>query len=339
MNYPRLWQQGAWLGLTQAHTFWLGLGLTLLFFAVVFRLVYRHPSARWPLYWPLAVLSPHVMLAVERGNTDLLMFSLLAASVWLVRRSGPFRLVGWVVFLLACLLKLYPIFGIGLVWESRSRHKTWLTAWLVLLFGAYALAIGPELALISAATPRESFDSFGLFVLPDALAASLGVARGGLRTAAGLLLAAAALGVFLKKKPQPFFAGSREAEAFFVVGAGVYMGSYLLGNNFNYRFVFTLFTLPLLLAALGSGRRRWALMTLLLLLVTLYSRFMNPPMGLFFSGKAAIEAAQQTSRTLRLVLEESTNAGLWLLLGYGLLQTRFYRKVVFVSQQPRFLLR
>lgn len=335
MNYPRLWQAGAALGLTQTDTPWLGTLLTLLFMGVIFRLVYRHPAARWRWYWPLAVLSPHVMLAVERGNSDLLIFSLLAGAVWLVRRSAPWRLLGWAVFMLACVLKLYPIFAIGLAGQGRSRRKGLLALALLLVFGMYVLLTFNDLSLISAATPRENFDSFGLFVLPDALAEWFALPKAGLRAAAGVLAAAIALFVLLKNKNTlPLHAG-REAEAFFVVGAGIYVGSFLLGNNFNYRFVFTLLTLPLLLAA---PPRRRATLTLAVLLITLYSRFLNPPVGIFFQEAAAAEAAQALVRKLRLLLEEGLNWVLWGLLLWGLLQSRCYRLLTAVLQQRRLLL-
>ena len=55
-----------------------------------------------------AVLSTMVVFAVERANPDILIFILVIAMLYLLRRSFFFRLAGYGVAFLAGTLKYFP---------------------------------------------------------------------------------------------------------------------------------------------------------------------------------------------------------------------------------------
>jgi hypothetical protein len=74
--------------------------------------------------------SPPVILAMERGNNDLVIFLLLAASVWLVTRGARAGIVGGgALMVIAAALKLYPLVALpALAARKVSRRCAW---WVV----------------------------------------------------------------------------------------------------------------------------------------------------------------------------------------------------------------
>jgi hypothetical protein len=57
----------------------------------------------------LATMSTMVVFALERANTDVLLFMLALSAVFLAEGRLAARLLGYCVALLAALLKYYPI--------------------------------------------------------------------------------------------------------------------------------------------------------------------------------------------------------------------------------------
>ena len=91
----------------------------MLFFAAVFRLVGRITVGAAGLY-ALALLSPPVLLGLERTNTDLLVFALLVLAAPLCARAFPSRCAGYGLIVVAAMLKLFPIAAlVPLVHPSR----------------------------------------------------------------------------------------------------------------------------------------------------------------------------------------------------------------------------
>lgn len=209
------------------------------------------PLTKGETGWLLAaVFSPAVLLGIERGNTDLLIFFLLAGAIVTVPRG-----VAWSLALLAFVLKLYPLVAIAglLRWGRPAVTRAFLVAGgLALLYLAYTF---DDLVMISAGTPRDTWLSYGLNVLwmkvtpaQPALGAGLRVLSG--IVALGAVLLAAVAGWRRKGPGGP--GASRELDAF-RVGVACYAGTFLLGNNFVYRLMFLLFTIPQLLSWAGRA--------------------------------------------------------------------------------------
>lgn len=79
LNYPRVWQLLYPLGVNKSHTETLGFLLVVLYFGGML-LVFRGMKLWWSPVLILFVLAPAGMLAIERGNIDIAVFS---SSVWL----------------------------------------------------------------------------------------------------------------------------------------------------------------------------------------------------------------------------------------------------------------
>jgi hypothetical protein len=239
LNYPRIWQSLYGLGVDESSANAIGLVMVLLFaVGVVLVAPGQTPLAVGGML--LAVFSPAVILGIERGNTDLLMFFLLALALALRRFHGVWA---WGVVMVAFGLKLFPLAGLVLL-LGRGRK----VALVGIVAGAaggllYVLFILYDLILIKQATPQGAWISYGLGVV------SLWVAEGhaGWGRVVWVLSLLAAVGVlvlgFLRRGSA---AASEEGASLdaFRVSVAIYAGTFLLGTNFDYRQVFLLFAIP-----------------------------------------------------------------------------------------------
>jgi hypothetical protein len=223
MNYPRLWALPAWLSAGEGTTASLALSFGFAFLVVVVALAVSTPVAIALLFGPA---SPSVLLALERGNNDLVVFAVVA---WAVTRRS------WLALLAAVVLKLYPLAAITTLASWRSR--------LLLIGGSgayFALTFG-DLAAINSVTPHSASWSYGLPTTVSTFTAAPIIAVGALLV--GMLVGR----------------GARFQSPVFRAGAVIFLATYLLGPSWDYRRIFLLLTLPALV-----GERRWPLVTLVL---------------------------------------------------------------------------
>src|SRR5688572_8599299 len=89
MNYPRLWLVLQGLPLDRQHSLWIGAVIGVIFLACAFTYVGRLKLWQAVVYG-IVICSPSVMLGIERGNSDLIIFALVAVAVMLLarRRAG-----------------------------------------------------------------------------------------------------------------------------------------------------------------------------------------------------------------------------------------------------------
>jgi hypothetical protein len=252
MNYPRLWTLPGRLGLGQGST----VGVALVFAAafITALLVLTGPLTAGPtVVYALALASPSVLLAVERGNNDLLIFALVAGAVAMLSRQRP---VGAAVALFAATaLKLYPIVAIGALRDMRHRLM------LLLAAGVYFLASYADLALIRKGTPRLGADwIYGL--KPNATALLPGIPG---PWATGLLAVVGAAAALLLARRFRVETTQPRTEAAFTAGASIYVATYVLGPSWDYRLIYLLLILPLAIEMARSRRPALLVVTLLVL--------------------------------------------------------------------------
>jgi hypothetical protein len=284
INYPRIWGLLFYLGIDQSDTVAAGVILAVLFFSGIF-LVIGQIDQRTAWLMACSIFSPAVLLALERGNIDLLMFFLLALAVLAVRKSTPATalLIGS-----AFVLKLYPIFAVSIFLRKHER----LFRNLLLASGAFALTYAAftidELRRVRNLTPEPLELSYGVGVLWMRLE----------HTFAGSLVRVASYAAVLGIAAFSIFhAGRRGAPPpgdpdlhldTFRVGASIYAGTFLLGANWDYRMIFLLFAIPQLVTWMKNPDRwisRIAAMTLIAAMLALWSlisyRLLEPvPFGI-----------------------------------------------------------
>jgi hypothetical protein len=242
MTYPRIWQNAFALGINQSHTKYIGGVFTVLFFLGI--LIAFFPVDRLTaLFLSIVIFSPAVLLGLERGSTDLFMLFLMSIALLAGRFSTilPLSLI-----LLAALLKLFPIMGLSYLFKE-TRHKFFLLMAVALgLFGLYIAFTFADFQQIHRATPRGVHIAYGMNVFWMRVT-DQGSQFGSLAKVSSYSLAVLVIlsALFLRfKKAVSTSSQDNEFIDAFRMGASIYAGTFLLGNNWDYRLMFLIFTIP-----------------------------------------------------------------------------------------------
>ncbi len=251
-NYPKIWYLLFYTGITQDDTIWMSVVLIILFFLTVFSFPGKL-YATDAFFMLLVVFSPAAMLLYERGNVDLAIFILCGLAVIFVRRSPAWAVA---VLSLASMLKLFPFFGIG-IFLQENKNKFYKYFFIsVLIFGVYIALNFQSLAAAWDLTARGTYISYGDYIIFDLF-------HGYFRYYLLKVMAEDQVTVFMKILPHLcaiallipiFFLGTRPENLLgtdsernltaFRMGACIYVGTFLLGNNWDYRLAFLIFTVP-----------------------------------------------------------------------------------------------
>jgi len=268
-SYSDWWFVLGSLGLGRDHNFMLGLSWVALFLF----------SALWalrPRNWPQAavgvalLLSPPVLLAVQRGNNDLVVFFLLAVAGGVMRAKGWWRLVvAGLSIGLATGLKFYPAAASALFLVLPGRRER-----------IVATLVGGAVAALVLASVWSSV-SRGFFAIPldvhkvgaAVLLTDMGLVSPVWKLVAAVLVLGAGLGVarsgwFAWRSPDG--EADQAGRAWFTLAAAVTVGCFLVGIGHAYRWIILLLIPAWLFASTAStlrGRRGRLLVWILLFAV------------------------------------------------------------------------
>jgi hypothetical protein len=253
-NIPPTWLWIGFLGINGADSSWLSAAVIAAAMIVMVLLV----QGRAWYYGVVAVgamISPSVMMGVERGNLDLLVLALVGAAALIYEERRIGRACGAIAFLgLGVVLKLFPMFCVSLA--ARFSRQTFIfgcaTAALSLIYLYLAM---DYVLLIRRNVPTTFILSYGykaIFLGVDHIRSEAGLSPIGLAnswvpafTAAVVLTCAAAVAVNCFRHRRKFCSVDKSAAGTaFLFGAGIYCGTYLLGTNFIYRLMFLLLCVP-----------------------------------------------------------------------------------------------
>lgn len=284
-NYPQIWYPLLRTPIDLRWTGALAVTLDVLFLAAV--IVFPSKHSRLSIVLLLAaIFSPAVMLGIERANVDVFFFFLVALCLFLLEISAVAALL---VLLVAVLFKLFPVFGIGCFLEQESARGLRRIAVGLLLSAAYFLLTFADMQRVFRTTLKSNDVAYGVTVLVRRVVNPLAPGYGYLRfrllhipasvsyrdlEVAAYLLAALLIGfmIFLAARNQTHYQGSDANNLrAFRAGAGIYIGTFLLGTNYDYRLMFLLFTVPLLVEWIQRSPRRLApILALVFLLLSLW---------------------------------------------------------------------
>jgi hypothetical protein len=258
------------------------------------------------LVYALFLCSPVVMLAIERGNNDVVIFCVLVAALSLLRRSGRSRTLAYAAILVASFLKFYPVVAISSALKEKPRHALLIIAAGAGAFLLYLAFTWRDVSLITSTVPRDYVMSYGRSVLFIAFEGRDHMPHGASGFAA--LLVCVCAYVIAQFRPGTEAAASTHLEAF-RMGASIYAGTFLLGTNWDYRLVFLILVVPQLLEWIATGGK-WPLPIAVLggLVFTMWSSFV-------------LHWVAATARPVIFVLEELTNWALLCALLVLMLQT------------------
>jgi hypothetical protein len=282
--YPRVWLLLGHLGLEQSQTPLFGTLVVGLFLASLLLFLGRLTLGQGVVA-AIAVSSPAVMLAVERGNMDLVLFAVFVAAVLLWRTRPQIAvMVSPVMIVLAAVAKLYAVFALPVFAFTRERRIRWVVVACVAIPLLYIVFSLDDIKAIASAPEGGLLFSYGIrilpgwlyhLVVPDAWQGQWLVAQG--LVVVPVLVAAVIVWLRLRRRFSPLLLSSLQRQSgsllAFHFGVFVYLGTFLTRKNGDYRLVFLLLTLPQLFAWVADDsddRRDFARATLAAVLVCLW---------------------------------------------------------------------
>jgi hypothetical protein len=250
MVYPRVWLALRWLGLEESHTIALGVVAGVLFLGTLMLLLGRLTVGEGVVAG-LAACSPATMFAIERANMDLVVFAITASAVvaWRFRRGSY---VAPILVLCAAIAKIYPVFGLVAFLWGRGRKALLVGLGCLAVFLFYVVMTLPDIQAITASAPQGEYYSYGARILVARLYhlfVPAGIGSDVIKqivAAAPLALGAVALWIAARRKAPPLSIRQSVSAPLlaFHLGVFIYVGSFLSGNNFDYRLIYLFLTLP-----------------------------------------------------------------------------------------------
>jgi len=253
--YGSLWLHLGGLGVGSAHLFSKGFAVDVVFMAIAVLLLKPVSKADFAKSC-LILLSPAVTLGVERANNDLIVFSLLAGSALLVAKKERIAQVsGLLVIYLSALLKFYPsvLFAATLLTARRNlKELLFLTAVAMSMSALWLVTNIDELLLVKDLVPKPlDFYATGaraLFVyVGRPYPWVLTIPAGWLLAGFVILIVGGSLALASRlKRSQVQGSYSIFKYAIFIFGLAILFITYTINTNYDYRWVFFIFTMPLL---------------------------------------------------------------------------------------------
>jgi hypothetical protein len=232
--------------------------MLVLFFVAVF-LFPSHITPTDSLAMLLVLFSPASMLLYERGNVDLMVFFVCVVNIVLASYS-PYLAAAGILF--GAVMKVFPFFGISILLKESRNRFLWLSGICALLFLVYFFLTLETATVAWNRTMRGTEISYGANVLFDRYEVSIVrflsqwlsdpnplLQYGSFIVAILLILIA---GMYALAQQQPLTSSSERNLAAFRMGATIYVGTFLLGNNWDYRLAFLVLVIPQLMEWIRS---------------------------------------------------------------------------------------
>ncbi len=298
-NYPKIWYLALASGLDDRWTVPLAVAMIALFLGSVVLFPGRLTGLSTALILA-AVFSSATILGIARANVELFIFTLMIVSLVLVGGSAP---SAFGIMLLAILLKIIPVLGVGGLLGKDRVTSLRLVLGAVLFTVLYFVITLRDMLFTFNTTQRGITGAYGATVLPyliDQIVHDHVIREGplvfykvvtrmqalflnfpALPYVAALLIVIGFVWLGLRHRISSDETDLRNQRAFWM-GAGMYIGSFLIGNNWDYRLVFLILTLPQLADwATHKDRscRPTAIFSLLMLFASMWYSLINAAMA------------------------------------------------------------
>jgi len=256
-NYPSAWGVlSVFPFMILENNFYVGIGIGLIFYFALFSFLGRL-DFRSSLLYGLVLIAPASILAVERGNCDLIIFSLFAWAILSRYSQYLFPLI----ILTGSILKYFPIGAISaLLHFAKADKRKYIMASMLtgILFGLYVFLMIDNILAVSGETPRPyGGASYGLASLPALFSDFYPDYALWIKSIYGILLISC-LGIFYSVFKSKFLKSvftDNKNDLAFITGNSVFIITSFIGYNWEYRLVFLIFTLPRILEWIKSGHK------------------------------------------------------------------------------------
>jgi len=292
-NYPSIWLHLGVLGISSAFTNVIGLSLIIVTIISLLFLFHTQTVVSGVIVF-CALCSPPILFAVERGNTDLVIFSTLVISCTLLSMCGHRTrdLVMSGIIISLTILKIYPVAASSIfAWKRKGYVYSIIVASLAIAALFFTAGLH-ELKIIAENTPQYTCFSYGglraflgvanAWIHPTedkvgsfAFDLSAGLVKAGplplltdhLRLVSFALTVAVALAaIYYSLRVSTFifyFApalDSTSAHGTIAISClSIFCFTFMLGSNIDYRLVFLLGVLSAVLRVYDV-KRRWSLL-------------------------------------------------------------------------------
>jgi hypothetical protein len=261
----------------------VGLALDLLFILSL-GLVFRPRSWGDVAIFALAVFSPITLLAVERGNNDIVVFLFVVCAALVWSNSPRSRVLSYAICLLTGLLKYYPLVLLALIARERWQRAlalAFLAAASILLM---VFVYRGELAIALTNIPKISYftDGFSVQNLPYGMVAVLWGEDARSPLAPILLLGLSAAAIVWAWRRVGLLTPSEIdwtvwEMRLLAIASILLPACFFAGQNISYRGIFILLALPGFLhlrRSLGDpALRRWMTQMIALCLLIMWGEF------------------------------------------------------------------
>lgn len=280
MSYPRIWQWLFLLKINQSHTTYIGITFILLFVVGIFLFLKPINNITAGLL-TISLFSPAVLLGIERANSDLLIFFIVSLALLVLRMSASAAML---LILIGFVLKLYPVFGLGCLLKENQKTLLRLAIISLAIILIYVGLTFEDLVKIRQGTPKGIGLSYGVDVLWMAIQSHSPLAGKIFRFLSySMVLFLVIFVLWLNRNTFQVLVNEKDNHIdAFRLGSMIYLGTFMLGNNWDYRLLFLILVIPQLVSwAINSSYYvAWiAKLTIFAILISLWSfliyRFMN----------------------------------------------------------------
>lgn len=271
------------LGLTRGDAVWLGTLLALAFVAAA-AAVLRVETPVDALLGSLLITSPPVMLAISRGNNDLVIFMLLALAAAMLAQPCLLPLgLGAGSLALAATLKFYPFSVLPAVLLAASRRRWSVAAFVATIFACLAVLWVWRYDFLQAIRHTPDPRTASAYGIPVMVMMWESLGHTHLLIPGGWIAGTAVVMATLwpcRRTVWNFPSTDRIAMLAYVLGAGCWIFCFLTVRNYPYRFVLLLLAARAWLS--GSGGRAGRLQVIWWIIVAWFD-----PVKLTWAARAA----------------------------------------------------
>jgi hypothetical protein len=302
--YSPIWLAFSPLGLGNADVPWIGTAMGL-GFLLACAAISNPTTLRETGLYLLALFSQSIALALERGNFDMLMFILVAASCWFFVRGPAGRAVAYVTIYGAAILKFYPLVAYGIALAEKPGRMVAVALGVAFAWALFFFFDWHDLSRLWLLAPHTDplNDAFGSVNFAQATAHLAGRLAPNQRARFDVLavylhgaMAIAAVIVSVALARRMIAAGFRVrstsvSDFLFLCGGLITLFAFFTTQNPPYRAMWLLPLMPMLLerrrASASVSARAWLAGGLAVLILLLWLEFLHTRIGLLTRSAAA----------------------------------------------------
>lgn len=292
MNYPYVWVVISDFFSLDSEKNYL---ILIIFSVTTYLTICLNILRKYPSIWLLlTIFSGSSMLAIERGNNDLIVFILLYFS------SSTSLLLTSLLIICASILKIYPIFSI-ITLSNNKKYFIIITS----IVGLYLVSIWSEIESIRANTPISAVMSYGAPSISEALKLKFNIHLNSWILAMCAIFFALLLGRSNRVKITTKSQKMDEIKfKLFQIGACIFLCTFIISSNWDYRLIFLILCIPFVTSLPKSNIR---LLILLSIIIASNQAFLNNVLGSIPSGILSIISKVVVFITLIWVIQNNLN--------------------------------